>query len=53
MPEGMDSGSKALTVRLSGAEYERLRTHAFATRKSHQAILVEALRRYLDGATSE
>lgn len=45
------TGSKSLTLRLPDAEYERLRAHAYATRKSHQAILADALRQYLD-ATS-
>ena len=45
------TGSKSLTLRLSDAEYERLRAHAYATRKSHQAILSEALRQYLEKST--
>lgn len=44
------TGSKSLTLRLPDAEYERLRSHAFASRKTHQAILAEALRQYLDNA---
>lgn len=44
-------GSKSLTLRLPESEYERLRAHAFTSRMSHQAILAEALRRYLDAAT--
>ncbi len=44
------TGSKSLTLRLPDAEYERLRSHAFASRKTHQTILAEALRRYLDDA---
>ena len=45
------TGSKSLTLRLPDAEYERLRAHAYATRKSHQAILAEALRQYLENLT--
>lgn len=44
-------GSKSLTLRLPEAEYERLRAHAFASRKTHQTILAEALKAYLDAAT--
>ena len=44
-------GSKSLTLRLPEAEYERLRAHAFASRKTHQTILAEALKTYLDAAT--
>lgn len=47
------TGSKSLTLRLPDSEYERLRTHAFATRQTHQAVLAEALRRYLDEALRE
>lgn len=47
------TGSKSLTLRLPDAEYERLRSHAFVTRKTHQAILAEALRQYLDAASSK
>lgn len=43
-------GSKSLTLRLPEAEYERLRAHAFASRKSHQTILAEALKAYLDAS---
>lgn len=42
------TGSKSLTLRLPDAEYERLRSHAYASRKTHQTILAEALRQYLD-----
>lgn len=45
-PAGL--GSKSLTLRLPEAEYERLRAHAFASRKTHQTILAEALKAYLD-----
>ena len=48
-PMGM--GSKSLTLRLPETEYERLRAHAFASRKTHQTILAEALKAYLDAAT--
>ena len=41
-------GSKSLTLRLPEAEYERLRAHAFASRRTHQTILSEALKAYLD-----
>lgn len=44
------TGSKSLTLRLPDAEYERLRARAFTSRMSHQAILAEALRQYLDAA---
>lgn len=44
------TGSKSLTLRLPDAEYERLRSHAFMSRKTHQTILAEALRQYLDDA---
>ena len=44
-------GSKSLTLRLPESEYERLRAHAFASRKTHQTILAEALKTYLDAAT--
>ena len=46
-------GSKSLTLRLPDAEYERLRVRAFASRMTHQAILAEALRLYLDAAETE
>ena len=44
------TGSKSLTLRLPDTEYERLRVRAFASRMTHQAILAEALRLYLDAA---
>ncbi len=44
------TGSKSLTLRLPDTEYERLRAHAYATRKTHQTILAEALRQYLNTA---
>lgn len=44
------TGSKSLTLRLHDAEYERLRAQAFTSRMTHQAILAEALRLYLDAA---
>lgn len=47
------TGSKSLTLRLPDAEYERLRLRAFASRMTHQAILAEALRQYLDTAEAE
>ena len=47
-PSPVGTGSKSLTLRLPDAEYERLRTRAYTSRMSHQAILAEALRRYLD-----
>ena len=47
-PSPAGTGSKSLTLRLPDAEYERLRTRAYTSRMSHQAILAEALRRYLD-----
>lgn len=50
-PPMMGTGSKSLTLRLSDSEYERLRAHAFTTRRSHQAILAEALKRFLDADT--
>ena len=45
-------GSKSLTLRLPEAEYERLRAYAFANRKTHQAVLADALQAYLDANTS-
>lgn len=47
------TGSKSLTLRLPDAEYERLRSHAFMTRKTHQNILAEALRQYLDASSAK
>lgn len=47
------TGSKSLTLRLPDAEYERLRSHAFVTRKTHQTILAEALRQYLDKGSAK
>ena len=44
-------GSKSLTLRLPDPEYERLRAYAFAQRKTHQAVLAEALKAYLDAMT--
>ena len=44
-------GSKSLTLRLPEPEYERLRAYAFSSRQTHQAILAEALRVYLDANT--
>jgi hypothetical protein len=41
------SAPKALTVKLDGALYRRLRLHAAETDRTHQAILVDALRAYL------
>lgn len=51
-PPPAGTGSKSLTLRLPDAEYERLRARAYATRMTHQGILAEALRRYLDEAES-
>ena len=48
-PAGM--GAKSLTLRLSEGEYERLRIYAFAQRKTHQAVLAEALKAHLDAMT--
>ncbi len=44
------SAPKALTVKLDGALYRRLRHHAAETDRTHQAILVDALRAYLGEA---
>ncbi len=44
-------GAKSLTLRLSEGEYERLRIYAFAQRKTHQAVLAEALKAHLDAMT--
>ncbi len=41
-------GEKRLTLALDGETYRRLRMHAAATDKTHQAILEEALSTYLD-----
>ena len=41
-------GEKRLTLALDGETYRRLRMHAAATDKTHQAILEEALSKYLD-----
>ena len=44
------SAPRALTVKLDGALYRRLRLHAAETDRTHQAILVDALRAYLGEA---
>ena len=45
-------GEKRLTLALDGETYRRLRMHAAATDKTHQAILEEALSAYLDHANA-
>ena len=40
--------SKALTLKLSASEYERLRVHAFNKRTTHQDVIHQALMDYLD-----
>jgi hypothetical protein len=44
------SAPRALTVKLDPALYRRLRLHAAETDRTHQAILVDALRTYLGEA---
>jgi hypothetical protein len=44
------SAPKALTVKLEPGLYRRLRLHAAETDRTHQAILVDALRAYLGEA---
>ncbi len=41
-------GEKRLTLAIDGKTYRRLRMHAAMTDKTHQAILEEALSRYLE-----
>lgn len=41
-------GSKALTVKLSDADYERLRRFAFDARTTHQAVIQRAIFEFLD-----
>jgi len=38
----------ALTLRLEDPDYERLREFAFRRNLSHQRVMLDALRRYLD-----
>ena len=45
-------GEKRLTLALDGETYRRLRMHAAATDKTHQAILEEALSSYLDNSNA-
>jgi len=51
-PDSADSQrmSRTLSLRLPEGEYERLRVYAFNQRKSHQAVMREALIKYLDNA---
>ena len=39
---------RAMTLRLEEAEYQRLREFAFRRDLSHQPVMLEALRHYLD-----
>jgi len=41
---------RAMTLRLEEAEYQRLREFAFRRGLSHQAVMLDALRRHLEGA---
>lgn len=41
-------GSKALTLKLTDADYERLRRFAFDNRTTHQAVIQRALLEFLD-----
>jgi hypothetical protein len=47
-PVGKEPRAKSLTLRLSEANYERLRRFAFERRLSHQDIIETALLGYLD-----
>jgi hypothetical protein len=40
---------RAMTLRLEEADYQRLREFAFRRSLSHQVVMLDALRRYLDG----
>jgi hypothetical protein len=46
-------GSKALTLRLDKARYRALRDHCLDVDRNAQAVLIEALDRYLADATAE
>jgi hypothetical protein len=48
IPAGREPRAKSLTLRLSEAQYERLRRFAFDRRLSHQDIIERALIEYLD-----
>lgn len=50
-PSTSSMGSKSLTLRLPEAEYERLRAFAYQHRKTHQTILADALKAFLDAHT--
>ena len=47
-PVSREPRAKSLTLRLSEAQYERLRRYAFETRLSHQDIIEGALMSVLD-----
>lgn len=40
--------AKALTLKLTEEEYERLRGYAFTTKRSHQSVIREAVLEMLD-----
>ena len=40
--------NKALTLKLTEDEYERLRLYAFSTKRSHQSVLRQAVLEMLD-----
>jgi hypothetical protein len=46
-------GSKALTLRLDKARYRALRDHCLDVDRNAQAVLIEALDRYLSEVTAE
>lgn len=39
----------SLTLRLEDADYQQLREHAFRRNLSHQRVMLDALRRHLEG----
>ncbi len=41
---------RAMTLRLEEADYQRLREFAFRRGLSHQTVMLDALRRHLEGA---
>ncbi|MCS6997654.1 MAG: hypothetical protein NZ533_12060 [Casimicrobiaceae bacterium] len=46
-PAGDEPRSRALTLKLSERNYQRLRRYAFERRSSHQAVIEQAVLEYL------
>ena len=47
-PKAKEPRTKAMTLKLTESDYDRLRVYAFTHKLSHQAVMEAALLEYLD-----